>query len=410
MDRILSLLQANGGQIETPCYLYSVSQVAANYQALTSALGTKLIYSMKANNNADLLMRASHYLDGGIEVASIGELNLVAGGDSEKFINNPSADKKFLRAAVASRSTIIVDNLIQLDALEEFIGKRPLKPILLRLNSSVLKRFNEHHPGVRADQFGMDWDTVEKAIARCKSLQIPLAGFHLFNGSYSFAKVATATAIAGIAILQEVERLYGSPLSFVNLGGGFSDHWQDQPFDFEAYRALLKEFPSHITLAHETGRGLMASAGYFATRVRYTKQIEKDFFAICDGGINQNFLLAQTENAFRRLKQPLLWRKSEMRVAAESGQDASSNQEADTEQDKAHQTAAPEATNVSDKGACTYVGSSCSKDDVIGKQNDNQPRPEAGDICVFADCGAYNASYTMTPFLKLPQAKTYIIE
>lgn len=383
MQRIKSLLQANGGQIETPCYLYSVSQLAQNYQALSQALGTKLIYSMKANNNADLLMRASHHLDGGIEVASIGELNLVAGGDSEKFINNPSADKKFLRAAVASRSTIIVDNLDQLEALKEFVGKRPLKPILLRLNTCVLKRFNPQQPSVRADQFGMDWKTVLVAIKLCQSLDIPLAGFHLFNGSYSFNKAASATAVAALSILQEMERLYGQPLSFINLGGGFAEHWQSQNFNFEAYRQLLSEFPQHITLAHETGRGLMASAGFFATRVRYLKQIENEMFAICDGGINQNFLLAQTENAFRKLKQPMLWSKSD-----------------------------PEQISTQEKpqGVCTFVGSSCSKDDVIGKQDEQQALPQVGDLCVFADCGAYNASYTVTPFLKLPQAKTYIIE
>jgi len=391
METFKSLLQANGGQIETPCYFYSVSQVARNYQALTLALGTKLIYSMKANNNADLLMRASHHLDGGIEVASIGELNLVAGGDSEKFINNPSADKKFLRAAVASRSTIIVDNLTQLEALQEFIGKRPLKPILLRLNTSVLKRFNENQPSVRPDQFGMDWDTVLDAISLCRTLAIPLAGFHLFNGSYSFTKAATGTAIAAIAIVKAIEEHYGQPLSFVNLGGGFAEHWQSQNFDFDAYRQLLGEFPSHITLAHETGRGLMASAGYFATRVRYTKKIDKQHFAICDGGINQNFLLAQTENTFRKLKSPLLWLKPDANLEISEQEAALS---------KRHKN----------QGACTYVGSSCSKDDVIGKQGEDQTLPQTGDICVYADCGAYNASYTVTPFLKLPQAKTYIIE
>lgn len=391
METFKSLLQANGGQIETPCYFYSVSQVARNYQALTRALGTKLIYSMKANNNADLLMRASHHLDGGIEVASIGELNLVAGGDSEKFINNPSADKKFLRAAVASRSTIIVDNLTQLEALEEFIGKRPLKPILLRLNTSVLKRFNEQLPNIRPDQFGMDWETVLEAITLCQTLEIPLAGFHLFNGSYSFTKAASGTAIAAIGIVNEVERLYGQPLSFVNLGGGFAEHWQTQAFDFDAYRSLLGEFPSHITLAHETGRGLMASAGYFATRVRYTKKIDNQHFAICDGGINQNFLLAQTENTFRKLKSPLLWLKPTPHL-------------------EANEQPAALAQRHESKGSCTYVGSSCSKDDVIGKQDENHILPQTGDICVYADCGAYNASYTVTPFLKLPQAKTYIIE
>ncbi|MBU2968661.1 hypothetical protein KO527_04745 [Pseudoalteromonas sp. C2R02] len=376
MKAITTLLDKNHRQIETPCYLYSVSQVASNFAQLKSALGTEIIYSMKANNNVDLLMRCAHHLTGGIEIASIGELNLVAGGNSEKYINNPSADKKFLRAAVASRSTIIIDNLAQLTSLIEFIGKRPLKPILLRLNSCVLKQFNPDIKKIRADQFGMDWDTACQAIDICKSNNLSLAGFHLFNGSYQFTHNALETAVAAKKIIKTIESRYQQALSFVNLGGGFSENWQQSDFDFVSYKLLLTSFPKHITLAHETGRGLMASAGYFATRVRYLKNIEHQQYAICDGGINQNFLLAQTENNFRKFKTPIIF----------------------------------SPTPHSKHNSCIFVGSSCSKDDVIGKQAEHHITPQVGDICIFENCGAYNASYTLSPFLKLPSAKTYIIE
>lgn len=376
MRTITSLFGDNPRQIETPCYLYSVSKVAENYQRLKSNLGTELIYSMKANNNIDLLMRAAHHLTGGIEVASIGELNLVAGGNSEKYINNPSADKKFLRAAVASKATVIVDNLEQLSILAEFVGKRPIKPVLLRLNSCVLQRFNPQAQKVRADHFGMDWDTACEAVEQCKETGLQLGGFHLFNGSYSFIKHAFDTAQAAIEIVDELQNRYGEALSFVNLGGGFAEQELGKDFDFIRYRQLLSQFPEHITLAHETGRGLMASCGYFATRVRYVKNIEHQRFAICDGGMNQNFLLARTENRLSKPKTPELVGDIEQRKTA----------------------------------ACTYVGSSCSKDDIIGRQDEFACLPEPGDIAVFDNCGAYNASYTVTPFLKLPEAKIYIIE
>ena len=261
-------------------------------------------------------------------------------------------------------------------SLIEFIGKRPLKPILLRLNSCVLKQFNPEIKKIRMDQFGMDWDTACQAIDLCMSHNISLAGFHLFNGSYQFNHNAVDTAVAAKSIIDAIEERYQHALSFVNLGGGFSENWQDSDFDFVAYRSLLASFQKHITLAHETGRGLMASAGYFATRVRYIKNIEQQQYAICDGGINQNFLLAQTENSFRKFKTPMLW------------------------------SPAPHT----DKQSCIYVGSSCSKDDVIGKQDEHHITPQVGDICIYDNCGAYNASYTLSPFLILPSAKTYIIE
>jgi diaminopimelate decarboxylase len=127
----------------------------------------------------------------------------------------------------------------------------------------------------------------------------------------------------------------------------------------------------------------MASIGFFATRVRYTKQVEDLNYVICDGGIAQNFLLAKTENTLRKLNTPTLWTKEPKE---------------------------PTEPATRQKAACQFVGSSCSKDDVIGKQSDEHILPQPGDVMIFDNCGAYNASYTVSPFLQLPAATTYIIE
>ncbi|WDE02326.1 alanine racemase [Thalassomonas actiniarum] len=379
MEQIKSMLEQNPAEISTPCYFYSVSQLQQNFQALKAALGTQVILSVKANSNTDLLIRASHFLTDGVEVASIKELQNIVGGDRARYVNNPSADKTFLRAAVSGKARVIVDSLVQLEIVAELAKKRPPAGIILRLNPVVLKQFNDDHPKVRPDQFGMDWDSACIAIDICKANNLPLLGFHLFKGSYSFEKSAMATVDSAKGIIAEMERRFGQPLSFANLGGGFGEQWQESKFDFAAYREKLAQLPQHITLAHESGRGLMASIGHFAVRVRYVKQIENQYYAICDGGIAQNFLLAKTENTLRKLKTPALWQ-------AQGGQE--------NEQ----------------KAACTFVGSSCSKDDVIGKQSDEFVLPQPGDICIFDYCGAYNASYTVAPFLQLPQATTYIVE
>ncbi len=376
MQQIKTMLNDNSAQINTPCYLYSVSRLQQNFTAMKAALGTQVIVSVKANSNTDLLLRSAHFLNDGSEVASIAEFQKVVGGQATRYVNNPSADKKFLRSAVSGKARIIVDNLAQLDIISEIAAKKPLAGLVLRLNPVVLKQFNCAHPKIRPDQFGMDWDTVCIAIERCKANNLPLLGFHLFKGSYSFEKSAVATVTAAKDIIAEFERRLEKPISFVNLGGGFGENWQQSKFDFAAYRAELSQLPEHITLAHESGRGLMANIGFFATRVRYTKQIEDQHYVICDGGIAQNFLLAKTENTLRKLNTPALWQKE------------------------------PTQT----KAACQFVGSSCSKDDVIGKQSDEHILPQPGDVMIFDNCGAYNASYTVSPFLQLPAATTYIIE
>lgn len=376
-ERIQPVLAADSSQFSTPCYVYSVSAVEESFKALKDALGTQVIYSVKSNANTDLMVRTAHVLTDGAEVASIQELHLVASGSCEKYVNNPSADKNFLRAAIASKANIILDNIPQVKLVAEISGgKRPIQGVLLRLNSIVLNRFNTEHPKVREDQFGMDWETAKEAIALCKEYNLPLKGFHVFKGSYSFEKTAFPTVDAAKNIIAEMESIWGAPLSFANLGGGFGEEWRQSKFDFAAYREKLKELPEHIQIAHETGRGLMAKVGFFLTRVRYVKSIESKNYAICDGGIAQSFLLAQTENTFRKLKAPTLFQASPSEETA----------------------------------SCSYVGSSCSKDDVIGRQGEDAPKPQPGDICVYSNCGAYNASYTVSPFLLLQAPKTYIID
>lgn len=376
------MLDNHASDIQTPCYFYSVSKVESNVNAMKAALGTQVILSVKANNNTDLLIRTAHFFDDGVEVATIKEFQTVVGGDRVRYINNPSADKKFLRAAISGKARLIIDNISQLELVVDMAQGKKLEGIILRVNPVVLSQFNPLHPKVRPDQFGMDWDTLCSAVDLCKSNDLPLLGFHLFKGSYSFEKTALATVDAVSAMIEAIESRYEQPLSFVNLGGGFSEHWQQSTFDFSAYRQKLAGLPNHITLAHESGRGLMANIGYFATRVRYTKQIEQNHYVICDGGIAQNFLLAKTENALRKLNTPTLWQKPSGEAAATSRVTA----------------------------ACQFVGSSCSKDDVIGKQSDEHILPQPGDICIFDNCGAYNASYTVAPFLQLPSAQSYIIE
>ena len=115
-------------------------------------------------------------------------------------------------------------------------------------------------------------------------------------------------------------------------------------------------------------------------KISHTKQVEQNHYVICDGGIAQNFLLAKTENTLRKLNTPTIWQSPE------------------------------NAEKAPIKAACQFVGSSCSKDDVIGKQSDENILPQPGDIAIFDNCGAYNASYTVAPFLQLPAASSYIIE
>lgn len=366
---------------ETPCYVYIVEEVTKNYADLKDCLGTELIGSFKANSCVELLTRCNHVMDNGVEVASLKELNDVIGTSGEIFLNNPSCGQKEIRAALASKATIVVDNLQQIEILSEFKSRTEIKPIILRLNNSLLNQFSSKNVAYRPDHFGMDWETVCRAIRMILDLGLVLRGFHIFNGSYSFKEKAESSLLSIGKIISEVETRYGGPITFVNLGGGFSEKWREEDIDFTTYRKHLSRLPPHVKLVHEAGRGVFGSAGYYLTRMLNNKGIDGKAFGICDGGIAHNFLLAKTENVFRRYRTPLV------------------------------HSADPESKSETDllPGGMLLVGPSCSKDDIFGLIPAGSPKPRKGDYFIFDYCGAYNYSYSVTRFLSLPDAKQYII-
>lgn len=365
---------AKSSRFETPCYVYDIDTILERVQLFYARLGTSLVMSLKANPCLDMVLRV-HHTETPIEVASLRELN-IANRCSRIYVNTPAMDRNLIAAALGARATIILDSLAQLDDVAAMAGTRSVKPLMLRLNACVLERYQPLPASFRPDQFGMDWATALAAVDRIRASdgRFALAGFHLFTGSHSFARFAMPLAESAPAMIAELEERYGQPITTVNLGGGFSEHWEDETFDFPAYRRCLDRIPSRIEVLHESGRGLLATSGAFLTAIIRTKMVGEHRYAICDGGINQSFLLCRTENRFRKPLRPRVLR------AAEPG---------------------------GDTVRTILVGNSCSRDDVIGEVDG--PPLRVGDLCLFEDCGAYHSTYTVAPFLGLREAQHYVI-
>jgi len=146
--------------LDTPCYIFDQSRVERDYTDLKQALGTPLIVSLKANPNLDLLIRSFHAFADGVELASQRELDLVVGRAIPKFVNTPALSAGFLRAALAARATLVLDNLCQVDLLIAQAGGRAVPPVMLRLNAAeIVATLRERGFG---DHFGMSpGDLVE---------------------------------------------------------------------------------------------------------------------------------------------------------------------------------------------------------------------------------------------------------
>ena len=382
MQKIEKAIAEKKGRFNTPCYLYDVRKVIDNYRDLKERLGTALILSVKANSNFELIDRIRHTVDG-MEAASINELNIIQHPNTALYVNSPAYTRRFINAALAVKATVVVDNPAQLVIIGDSIKKIRMKPLVIRLNTSVLRDFSEVSGSLPDNHFGMNLADVLETVDRIKAMGLSLGGLHIFHGSYQFKNMSMKTVRAVADLIKTIEERYESEISFVNLGGGFSDEWRSEDLDFTSYREELDRIPARIRIAHESGRGVFATAGFYVVGVVGVKSLGGRPYVICDGGISHNFLLAQTERPFqKKYRRPLLWRDGSFIDTTMS--DSSGN-------------------------GAICVGPSCSRDDIFSILPDASPCPREGDFLVFTNCGAYNFSYSVSRFLSLHAAEEYLI-
>ncbi len=365
--------------LETPCYLLDPATVAADLRDLRTALGTDVVVSVKASPVLDLLVRCNGEFTGGIELASMGELNLTVGRLSvPRFVNTPAMDAPLIAAALACRATLVADGPHQVALIEEALRKPVVQArgphgIVLRLNAASLLERN----GPQADHFGMDLATLHRELNRLGAREgAPrVIGLHVFAGSHSFSS-SSVDLVRRLADLVDQVRSYpAAALDLVMIGAGLPGPWRDADVYFAGYRAALRALQSKVRVLHEAGRAVFSRSGRFVTRVVAVKPLNQESVLVCDGGMAQCFVLAQTEQFVKRWREPVL-------VPVE-----------------------PRAASAQAR-TYTVVGNSCNRADVIGRLSTAvEPRP--GDWLVFDHCGAYH-SYSPTGFLNLRPARHYV--
>lgn len=366
------------GRLETPCYVLDPALVMEDHAALRQALGTALIVSMKANPVLDLLVRCNQAFGDGIEIASLGELNVTVGRMTvPRYVNTPALDATLAAAALACRATIICDSAQQV-ALVRQAAARARGPVRigLRLNAGSLLGSGP----AQSDHFGMDASAMWDLLDNLPEGPVQVVGLHSFAGSNSFTASGAALASRMSELVAEFTRRRGTAPSFVTLGAGLPSTWREAGIEFAAYRASLAPLQRQTTVLHEAGRAVFSRGGAFLTRVVGVKPLADHQVAVCDGGMAQCFALAQTENFVKRVRVPRVVRASSASPAAG-------------------------AAAMPDVMPTLVVGNSCNRADVIGRLDG--PAVQDGDILVFDHCGAYH-SYSPSGFLNLRPAQFYI--
>jgi diaminopimelate decarboxylase len=375
-DVLKTMAEAYG----TPLYAYDSRCIESQYRLLQQSLPSQfeIFYSLKCNPLLGICQLFKK-LGSGIEVASLGELNVAieAGFDPSSIIfTSPGKTYRELEYAIDQGIYSINIESVQEAILINEIGEKLHKKVSISIR--VNPNFNISGAGMKMTgvptQFGIDQSELKEAMEVISRLSfVKVIGIHVFTGTQMLDignLVATMEEIMKLAI--ELSDTYLFKLEFLDLGGGFGIPYfrGEMPIEMNRFSTMLsqiwdkyKQRLRHTRVGVESGRFLLAEAGLFMTKVLYVKESKGSKYAVCDGGSNHHastaFLGRYVRNNF-----PMYL------LGKEDG----------------------ELEEV------TVVGSLCTPTDVLG-QKVMLPKVEQGDVLVINKSGAYGLTHSPVLFL-----------
>ncbi|MDP1825881.1 MAG: alanine racemase [Archangium sp.] len=305
--------QALAEQHGTPFYLYELSVLRERARRLRAAMPATLLYAVKANPN-EAVLRALHGLVDGLDVASLGELELAlrcGWAPQQLSFAGPGKTQHELEAAIRHGVLLSVESIRELDALSPSLpelsrsrggegrgeGKPQPRPRLrLRLNPSLRAQAYRVPMIGGPSPFGIDEE--ELALATDHLLRhastIDFDGIHVHPGGQCTSVGAfSAAAAATLDLAEQVHRRI--PVRTINFGGGFGVLGSEE-LDVEAagkrLGAMLEKYRASTGQALEAvvepGRWLVAPAGLYVARVVSEKRSRGKHFVVLDGGMNHH--------------------------------------------------------------------------------------------------------------------------
>lgn len=279
----------------TPAYVVAEDDLRARAREFRAALehhheGPGRVYFASKAFPATAVLALFREEGLGADVASLGELHLArrAGfADDEIVVHGNAKSLDELRAARGT--TIVADNLSELDRLARIVGPGDAQPIMLRITPGVQTTTHAAVATGQADsKFGFDLDEAPAAIERARSIAgVDLVGLHLHIGSQLFDPEPYREAIAKLAALGD--------LPAYDLGGGFGVAYTEEhrPLDFGGQvAAMVVAAHEHLgarekPLSIEPGRALVATAGVTLYTVESVKRNVSTWVGV-DGGMSDN--------------------------------------------------------------------------------------------------------------------------
>ena len=285
-------------QVGTPFYVYSQTQLRANYRLFYEPfadLKPLICYAIKASQNTHVA-RTLVECGAGVDVTSGGELEraLKAGASPQKIIYSGvgKTREEITKALALGIFQLNVESIPELRTISAIASEMDIKaPIALRVNPNVIAR--THHKiatGELGTKFGIDAAQLEETMGLAKNLPgLEIKGFQVHIGSHLFDYENFREAYGKLADMLRHWRLQGFDLTRLDLGGGVGIPYDGQTqAPFSEYASVVRGTIGNLgcEIAFEPGRRLVGDAGALVARVLYDKQGSSKRFLILDAGMN----------------------------------------------------------------------------------------------------------------------------
>ncbi|MBI4352550.1 MAG: diaminopimelate decarboxylase [Candidatus Omnitrophica bacterium] len=350
----------------TPFYLYSIRTFLDHFFKLKEAFAPArplICFSVKANSNLTIL-KTLVKKGAGLDIVSGGELFRAkkAGADPQKIVF-ASVGKREDEIETAIRSKILmfnVESVDELDVINAVACKlKTTQKIAIRLNPDVTP--GTHHyitTGARENKFGLDAETAYKLFA--ESYRYPFlrfSGVHIHIGSQITQARPFVLAIRRALAFIDSVRSVGSPVEYLNIGGGLGIIYsKEKPQTAQRFaEAVLPLFKAYdlerdLKIILEPGRFISGNSGILVTKVLYEKRTKQKSFVVVDAGMN-DLIRPAFYGAYHEILPVIRRRSASLRVA-------------------------------------DVVGPVCESGDFLAKDR-KLPPFEKGDLLAVMSCGAY---------------------
>lgn len=275
-------------EVDPPYLLMDVSKVKQKVRSIGRKIrNSQVFYAVKANPDMEVL-RLIHELGLGFEIASEGELAILAslGVPKDQIItSNPIKSFRFLKAA-----TEYGVDYFAFDSKDEVRKLRDYAPgckVYVRLSVP-----NEGSEWPLSKKFAVELEEAEELLIYAKKKGLKPVGVTFHVGSQCTNPYNWNSALDKAKMLWDNTRKAGIRLSVLNIGGGYPIKYTKNVVDIATIEnnvnsLICDKFPDNTQVFIEPGRAVVGDAGIFVSRViGKAKRGDEDWLYIDVGVFN----------------------------------------------------------------------------------------------------------------------------